>query len=86
MSSGSDRVKPDERKPLADVLVLDGAAEPDRVEAGVAGGHALAYTCRDPDKASENEDTVAIVPYGPAPPYWRSPTGPAGCRRESGRR
>ncbi len=30
----------------------------------VAGGQAIAYTCRDPYKETENEDTVAILPYG----------------------
>ncbi len=48
-----------------DMFLLDGASEPDRVQADVAGGHVVAYTCRDPDKQTENEDTVAILPYGP---------------------
>jgi len=47
------------------MLLLDGSVAPDRVAADVAGGHAIAYTCRDPDKETENEDTVAILPYGP---------------------
>ena len=29
------------------------------------GGNLIAYTCRSPDKETENEDTVAIIPYGP---------------------
>lgn len=48
-----------------ELLVLDGAVEPDQVEVDVAGGSAFALTIRDPDKETENEDTVAIVPYGP---------------------
>jgi serine/threonine protein phosphatase PrpC len=48
-----------------DLLVLDGAFEPDQVEIDVAGGSAFALTIRDPDKDTENEDTVAIIPYGP---------------------
>jgi len=48
-----------------DTLVLDGAFAPDRVEVEVAGGAVVAYTCRDPFKESENEDTVAVIPYGP---------------------
>ena len=48
-----------------DTLVLDGAVEPDQVEVEVAGGAVVAYTCRDPFKESENEDTVAVIPYGP---------------------
>ena len=47
------------------LLVLDGAIEPDRVECAVAGGSVCALTQKDPEKASENEDTVAIIPYGP---------------------
>jgi len=46
-------------------LVLDGAYVPDLVEVNVAGGYAVAYTCRSPYKDTENEDTVAILPYGP---------------------
>ena len=48
-----------------DIILLDGASEPDYVAADVAGGHAIAYTCRDPYKDTDNEDTVAILPYGP---------------------
>jgi len=47
-------------------LMLDGAIGPEIVEVDVAGGHAVAYTCRSPYKETENEDTVAILPYGPA--------------------
>ena len=48
------------------VRVLDGATGPDLVDAEVAGGHIVAFTCRSPDKETDNEDTVAILPYGPA--------------------
>jgi len=49
-----------------DALVLDGASEPHQRQLTAAGGNVLAYTCRAPDKATENEDTVAVIPYGPA--------------------
>lgn len=49
-----------------ELLLLDADHEPQQLETEVAGGMALAYTCRDPLKDSENQDTVAIVPYGPA--------------------
>lgn len=49
----------------ADIILLDGASEPDSVATDVAGGRAIAYTCRDPYKETDNEDTVAILPYGP---------------------
>ncbi|MGI9248270.1 MAG: PP2C family protein-serine/threonine phosphatase [Woeseiaceae bacterium] len=48
-----------------DTLVLDAAYEPEQIQAEVAGGMAVAYSCRDPEKDTENEDTVAIIPYGP---------------------
>ena len=47
-------------------LMLDGAIRPDLVEVDVAGGQAVAYSCRSPCKQTENEDTAAILPYGPA--------------------
>ncbi|NIL94400.1 MAG: SpoIIE family protein phosphatase [Woeseiaceae bacterium] len=47
------------------VVILDGATEPDRQQASAGGGEFVAYTCRAPDKETENEDTVAIIPYGP---------------------
>lgn len=51
--------------PDADTVVLDSPAEPQQVRMSVAGGEAVAYTRRDPLKESENEDTVAVIPYGP---------------------
>jgi len=52
-------------KNVEEFLLLNAAHEPQLVETDVAGGTAVAYSCRDPDKESENEDTVAIIPYGP---------------------
>jgi serine/threonine protein phosphatase PrpC len=48
-----------------DIVILDGAETPDTREGGAGGGDFIAYTCRSPDKVTENEDTVAIIPYGP---------------------
>lgn len=48
-----------------DMLLLDGAFESHCIEMDVAGGDLVAYTCRDPCKETENEDTVAIISYGP---------------------
>lgn len=48
-----------------DFLLLDGATEPEQVKTSVAGGEVHAYTCRSPDKDTENEDTTAIIPFGP---------------------
>ena len=45
--------------------ILDGRTEPDRVSIAIAGGTLVAYTGRAPDKDSDNEDTVAAIPYGP---------------------
>ena len=52
-------------EPVEDLLLLDAPHEPQRLEADVAGGSVVAYSCRDPHKESENEDTVAVIPYGP---------------------
>ena len=51
--------------PMDDVLMLDGAHEPDRQHASAASGEFVAYTCPSPDKVTGNEDTVAVIPYGP---------------------
>ncbi|NNC77423.1 MAG: SpoIIE family protein phosphatase [Woeseiaceae bacterium] len=48
-----------------DVVVLDGAHEADRHTLSVGGGSAIAYTAKSPDKETENEDSVAIIPWGP---------------------
>ena len=58
------RMTGDESTGQIELLVLDGAVE-DQVETDVAGGSAFALTSRDPEKETENEDTVAIIPYGP---------------------
>ena len=50
---------------IDDLLVLDGAFAPDYQQAQVGGGSMVAYTARAPDKESENEDTVAVIPWGP---------------------
>jgi serine/threonine protein phosphatase PrpC len=50
---------------IDDLLVLDGAFEPDQQHAQVGGGSIVAYTSRAPDKDTENEDTVAVIPWGP---------------------
>ena len=48
-----------------DMLLLDGAEGPETLHCDVGGGQAIAYTCRAPGKLTENEDTVAIIAYGP---------------------
>ena len=50
---------------IDELLVLDGAFEPDLQQATVGGGSIVAYTARAPDKDTENEDTVAVIPWGP---------------------
>lgn len=49
----------------ADVIVLDGAYEPDHRRMDAAGGELIAHTSRSPDKETENEDSVAVIPWGP---------------------
>lgn len=48
-----------------DLVVLDGATTADRQTLIAGGGRLVAYTVRSPDKQSENEDTVGIIPWGP---------------------
>ncbi len=50
---------------LQDLVVLDGATTPDRQVLFAGGGWLVAFTARAPDKQTENEDTVAIIPWGP---------------------
>ena len=52
-------------KTVEEILLLDAAYEPQQLQTDVAGGMAIAYSCRDPGKETENEDSVAIIPYGP---------------------
>ena len=49
----------------ADAVILDGAEEPELRSVDAATADILAYTSRSPDKLTENEDTVAVVSYGP---------------------
>ena len=55
----------DDPKEQTDTLVLNGAFEPDQIEVDVAGGSAVALSRKDPSKQTENEDTAAVIPYGP---------------------
>ena len=48
-----------------DVVLLDGAFGEDRKALQIGGGALVAYTRQSPDKDTENEDTVAIIPWGP---------------------
>jgi serine/threonine protein phosphatase PrpC len=50
---------------IDELLVLDGAFAPDYQQAEVGGGSMVAFTARAPDKDTENEDTVAVIPWGP---------------------
>lgn len=64
--AGAKRVSVnDDIVPTSDLLLLDSPDVPQQVAVPVAGGDAVVFTRRDPFKESENEDTVAIVPYGP---------------------
>ena len=47
------------------LLLLDGAFKPDSQAADVGGGSVVAFTERAPDKDTENEDTIAVIPWGP---------------------
>lgn len=49
----------------ANTIMLDGATEADHRVAEIGGGSIVAYTAPAPDKETENEDSVAAIPYGP---------------------
>jgi serine/threonine protein phosphatase PrpC len=51
--------------PQTKVVLLDGRHAADRVALSIGGGTLVAYTSPAPDKDTENEDTVAAIPYGP---------------------
>ncbi len=46
------------------MTMLDGATEPELRSLSAAGGTAIAFTCRAPDKQTDNEDTVGVIPCG----------------------
>lgn len=48
-----------------ETMMLDGATQADHLIADVGGGSLVAYTAPAPDKVTENEDSVAAIPYGP---------------------
>lgn len=50
---------------LQEPLVLPDDDEAAVVLAQVAGGEVAAYCQRSPDKETDNEDTLAIIPFGP---------------------
>lgn len=43
----------------------DGRFSPSSLSLSIGGGALVAYTCPAPDKSTENEDTLAAIPYGP---------------------
>jgi len=47
------------------MILLDGDDVQQKRSARVAGGEVVAYSGRSPDKDTENQDTVAIIQYGP---------------------
>lgn len=49
-----------------DPIFLDGATSAEQMSANMAGGSLIAYTAPAPDKSTDNEDSVAAIPYGPA--------------------
>lgn len=51
--------------PVHAMVMLNGAEVPEILQTDLGGGELIAYTARSPDKDTENEDTVAAIPYGP---------------------
>ncbi len=48
-----------------DIILLNGGQESDQCAIAVGGGSMVAYTSRAPNKSTDNEDSVAAIPYGP---------------------
>ncbi len=46
-------------------VILDTQEDPAEAQVSTAGGLAHAWSRRDPEKETDNEDTTAIIPYGP---------------------
>jgi serine/threonine protein phosphatase PrpC len=49
----------------ADAILLDVALHAELQTADLGGGSLIAFTAPAPDKKTENEDSVAAIPYGP---------------------
>ena len=47
------------------MILLDGGEAEDLQRFAIGGGTAVAYSRRAPDKDTDNEDTLAAIPYGP---------------------
>lgn len=47
------------------MVLLEGNPTAETRVVDIGGGRMVAYTCRSPDKETDNEDTVAAIPYGP---------------------
>ncbi|HEX6259981.1 MAG TPA: protein phosphatase 2C domain-containing protein [Woeseiaceae bacterium] len=50
---------------VGQMVLLDGGPTAETQVVEIGGGSMVAYTCRSPDKETDNEDTVAAIPYGP---------------------
>lgn len=48
-----------------DAIILGGNLAAERCEFAVGGGNVVAYSGPSPDRESENEDSAAVIPYGP---------------------
>jgi serine/threonine protein phosphatase PrpC len=46
-------------------LLLGGSLQAERHHVSVGGGEVIAYSGPSPDRTAENEDAVAVIPYGP---------------------
>lgn len=50
---------------VIDSLILGGALQEDRLDGSVGGGEVVALSCPSPERSSENEDCIGVIPYGP---------------------
>lgn len=52
--------------PEGEVRIAPLESDPDRASVAIGGGEAVLYCRRSPMKETDNEDTAALIPYGPA--------------------
>ncbi|MGI9221723.1 MAG: PP2C family protein-serine/threonine phosphatase [Woeseiaceae bacterium] len=50
---------------MTDTQIMGGSLQTERLEASIAGGSVVAFSSPSPDRSTENEDSIAVIPYGP---------------------
>lgn len=48
-----------------DMFLLNSSSSPEKLDLNIGGGSLFAYSCPAPEKTTDNEDSVAAIPFGP---------------------